>query len=102
MRSSVTLSSATTSTPIPVSRHSNMDIGFGVVISGGGSATYTVQHTFDNVFDSSVTPTWFDHASVAGETASLDGSYSAAVAAIRLKVTVFGGGTVTLTVLQGV
>lgn len=102
MRSSVTLSSATTSAPIPVSRHSNMDIGFGVVISAGGSATYTVQHTFDNVFDSSVTPTWFDHASVAGETASLDGSYSASIAAIRLKVTVYASGTVTLTVLQGV
>jgi hypothetical protein len=102
MRSSVTLSSATTSAPIPVSRHSNMDIGFGVVISGGGSATYTVQHTFDNVFDSSVTPTWFDHVSVSGETTNMDGNYAAAIAAIRLNVTVYGSGTVTLTVLQGV
>lgn len=62
-------------------------LGFGCYVSSG-SPTYTVQHTYDgNV--------WFDHATVAGETTSQDGSYTAPVQAIRLKFTAAGGTTFT-------
>ena len=76
----------------------NFGIGFGVVVDG--TITYTVQHTFDNVLDSTVTPTWFDHDDLAGETANQDGNYAFPIRGIRINNTA-GTGSTTLTVLQG-
>jgi hypothetical protein len=98
---SVTVSSVAASAPIVMDRLQNpFNVGFGVVISGGGSATYSVQHTFDNILGGA-TATWFDNSTVAGETTNMDGNYAFPVTAIRLNVTVYGSGTVTLTALQG-
>ena len=83
--------------PIDYSQN-NFGIGFGVVVSG--TITYTVQHAFDNVLDPTVTPTWFDHADLSGETANQDGNYAFPVRGIRLNNTA-GDGSATLTVLQG-
>lgn len=88
-----------TSAWVPVDyRQSVTNIGFGVLISG--TITYDVEHTFDDVFDSTVTPTVFKHATVTGQTANKDGSYNAPVRAIRLNNT-SGTGTTTITILQG-
>ena len=76
---------------------SPFNVGFGVVVTG--SATYTVQHTFDNVFDSTVTPTWFNHPVIAAQTTNQDGNYAFPVTAIRLTVTA-GAGTATMTLVQ--
>lgn len=73
-------------------------IGMGVVISGTG--TYTIEHTFDDVFNPAVTPVAFPHAVLVGQVANKDGSYSFPVAAIRLNVSAVAG-SVTLTLLQG-
>lgn len=73
-------------------------IGFGVVTSG--TVTYTIEHTFDDVFDSTVTPTAFSHEVLVGQTASQDGNYAFPIAAVRINVTA-GTGTATLTLLQG-
>lgn len=73
------------------------NVGFAVVVSG--TVTYTVQHTFDDVLNSSVTPTWFNHTAVAGQSASADGNYAFPVRAIRLSNTA-GSGTTTLTAIQ--
>ena len=84
---------------VPVDPTQNQfGIGFGVVVSG--TVTYTIQHTFDDVFDTDVTPTAFDHASVAGQTTNQDGNYAFPIAAIRVQVTA-GTGSATLTALQG-
>lgn len=75
-------------------------MGFGVVISG--TITYTVQHTFDDIYAlaaSGGTPTWFNHAFVAAQSANMDGNYAFPVAAIRL-ITTAGTGTATLTALS--
>ena len=72
------------------------NVGFGVVISG--DPTYTVQHTFDNPWTTTV-PVWFDHPTVSGEVANADGNYAFPVAAIKVAVTA-GTGTATLTVIQ--
>lgn len=72
-------------------------VGFAVVVSG--TITYTVEHTFDNVLDSSVTPTWFSHETLVGQTTSQDGNYAFPIRAIRVNNTA-GTGTTTLTVLQ--
>ncbi len=100
---SITVSSAASSAWIPLDYKQNpFNIGLGCVVSAGGSLTYKVQHTFDDVFDTSVTPTAFDHSSVTGETTSTDGNYAFPVRAIRLTVTAYTSGDVTMTVLQGV
>lgn len=84
---------------IPVDNTQNaFAIGFGCVVSG--TVTYDVQHTFDNVFDSSITPTAFTHATVTGKTANQDGNYAFPIRAMRLNVTA-GTGSVTITILQG-
>lgn len=101
MKSTKTLSSVTQSAAIPVdSLQVPFAVSFAVVITG--TCTYTVQHTLDDIFDSAVTPTWFDHSSVAGETTNQDGNYAFPVRGVRLKVTAYTSGTATLTVLQGV
>jgi hypothetical protein len=96
---SVTVSSVAASAPIPVDHKIPANIGFGVVMSG--TLTYTVEHTFDNIFDTAVTPTWFPNTSVSAETTSVDGNYAFPVRAIRLNVTAYTSGAATLTVLQG-
>lgn len=86
------------SKPCPMDQYqSPFNVGMAVVVSG--SVNYTVQHTFDNVFDSTVTPTWFSHPVLAALTANQDGNYAFPVKAIRLKVN-SGAGTAALTILQ--
>jgi len=96
----IQLSSATTSAWIPLDyKQSPFNVGFGVVPSG--TATYTIQHTFDDVYDSSITPTAFDHDVVAGKTVKEDGNYAFPIRAVRLNVTSWTSGTITATFLQG-
>ena len=97
---SVTLSSATTSNAIP------MDYAiapFSVSLAGvvTGTATWKVQYTYDDVFNPNVTPNWFDHATLTGKTANADGTITNPVKAVRLNVTAYTNGTITLTILQG-
>lgn len=99
---SVTVSSQAASATIPVNwRQKPFSIGLGCVVSGGGTLTYKVQHTFDDIQDSTVTPTWFDHETITGKTASDDGNYAFPVRAVRLNVTAYTNGSVTMTVIQG-
>ncbi len=96
----ITKSSSGTTAWIPVDyKQSPFNVGFGVVVSG--TLTYDIEHTFDDVFDSTVTPTAFKHATVVSQTTNKDGSYTAPVRAIRLNVTAFTAGSATLTLLQG-
>lgn len=82
---------------IPVNNESiSFGCGFGCVVTG--TITYSVQHTFDDIWNPAITPTWFNHAFVVGATANQDGNYAFPVAAIRVIGTA-GTGTVTLTAL---
>jgi hypothetical protein len=79
---------------------SPFNIGFAVIVTG--TANYTVQHTFDDVFSPTFdasTATWFDHPTIATLAANADGNYAFPVAGIRLFVN-SGGGTATLVLLQ--
>jgi hypothetical protein len=76
------------------------NVGMGAVVVSG-TPTYTVQHSFDNPLAVGYNPanaTWFNHPSLAAQTANLDGNYAFPVAAIRLNVT--GTGVVNLTIAQ--
>ena len=86
------------SAPIVTDFYANpYNVGMGVVVNG--TVNYTVQHTFDDVLNASVTPTWFNHPSLAAQTATADGNYAFPVRAIRIFLN-SGSGTVTLTIIQ--
>lgn len=72
-------------------------VGIGVVVTG--TVTYTIQHTFDDVLTSGVTPTWFNHPTLLSQTVSADGNYAFPVRAVRVNVSA-GTGTATATVIQ--
>jgi hypothetical protein len=103
-RQDVTVSSATASPPLPVDYRAQVfNIGIGCVLSAGASLTYSVQHTFDDVFAAGYNPstdTWFDHATLTNRTTNANSSYDAPITAVRVNVTVYGSGSVTVTFLQ--
>lgn len=73
------------------------NVGFGCEVTG--TVTYSVQHTFDDIYNPAITPVWFNHAFVNGVTASMDGNYAFPISAMRLNVTA-GTGTVVINILQ--
>lgn len=99
-----TLSAAGVTTPMPQNVHlTPFNIGFSVQLSPAASLTYTVEHTFDDVFALDFNPataTWFPNDVVADATANADGNYAFPVTAVRLNVTDFNSGTATITVIQ--
>jgi len=66
-----------------------------------GTATCTVQQTLDDLYDTTITPTWFDHpdANLVGATADKQGNYAYIPGAIRLRQTA-GNGSARLTIIQ--
>lgn len=99
---SVTVSSATQSAWLPVDNNQTpFNVGMGVVLSGGATLTYTVEHTFDDIQNSSVTPTAFSNEGLKNQSINNDGNYAFPVRAVRLNVTAHTGGDATLTIIQG-
>jgi hypothetical protein len=74
--------------PIPMDQYiSPFNVGFG--IHPIGTATYTVQHTFDDPFAADFDPAtavWFNHPDITAESGNNDGNYAFPVRAIRLNV----------------
>ena len=97
----LTVESQAISAPIPMDHYqSSFSASLGVVLSGGAVLTYSVQHTLDDIFDSTVTPVWFDNTTLTAKTTSSDGNYLFPVRAVRLNVTAYTSGSATLTVIQ--
>lgn len=94
-----TSGSGLSSTAIHDHRCQPFNIGIGCVTSG--TVNYTLQHTFDNAMDTSITPTWFNHDDVALVAASANASSNYAYPCAASRVVVNSGtGTVTVTFLQ--
>lgn len=89
----------TTSATAPLDIHGRPEVSLQLDITG--TATCTVQQTLDNVFDSTVTPVWFDHpdANLVGATADKQGNYAFIPRAVRLRQTA-GNGSARLTIIQ--
>lgn len=100
----VTVSSVAASAPIPLDTYADpFNVGIGVVLSAGATLTYTVEHTFDDVFAAGFNPstaTWFANSGISAKTTSFDGNYAFPVTAVRLNVTARTGGSATMTVIQ--
>lgn len=96
----ISVGSATTSAWISLDTSTTpFNVGFGVTL-GTAVLTYKVQHTFDNVQDSTATITAFDHPDVTGKTVNTDGNYAFPIRAIRLNVTAYTSGSAVLTLIQ--
>jgi hypothetical protein len=89
---------AGSSSIVPLDHYqSPFNVGIGVVVSG--TVDYTIQHTYDDVQNAAVTPTWFNNATIAGKTGNFDGGYTLPVTAVKLLVN-SGTGTATATIIQ--
>jgi hypothetical protein len=89
------------SAPIPVNLHQTpFAIGLGVKVTG--TVTYSVQHTFDDVYDPAFSPAtavWYNHPTLNALVVNADSNYAFPVTAIRLNNTL-GTGSATLTAIQ--
>lgn len=84
---------------IPLDYKQNpFNIGLGIVVNG--TITYDIEHTFNDIFDATVTPVAFKHSSLVAQTTNKDGNYAFPIRAVRVNNTA-GTGTTTLTILQG-
>ena len=97
----VTVTAEGSSSIVPLDHYqSPFNVGFGVKVSG--TVDYTIQHTFDDIFNSTVTPVWFNHETAVAQSAALDGNYAFPVRGIKVlnnSGTATDGGT-TITVIQ--
>lgn len=100
----VAVGDASSSRPIPLDQYqSPFNVGVGVSLSAGATLTYTVEHTFDDVFASTFDPstaTWFPNTGLSAKTTSLDGNYAFPVVAVRLRVSSWTSGVATMTLVQ--
>jgi hypothetical protein len=79
-------------------KQSPFNVGMGCTVSG--TVTYDIEHTFDDVYDASVTPIAFKNSTITGKSANFDGNYAFPIRAVRINNTA-GTGTTTITLLQG-
>lgn len=82
---------------------SPFNVGLLADVSAGGNLTYSVEYTFDDVQSNSYSPAsgvWNAVSGMGAQTADTTGSLSFPVTAVRLNVTAWTSGSVTLTVLQ--
>lgn len=96
----ITQTGVGTSAPFPVDwRQQNFQVSLMCEVIG--TATYSIQHTLDNIIDgkNTNTPLWLDKSDLSGKTANAEGSYLAPIAAFRINVT-SGTGTVKVRFLQ--
>lgn len=97
----ITVTGTGTSAWIPLdNKQAPFNVGIGCVIVSG-TATYSVEHTFDDIWDTTVTPVAFQNSGITAQTTNKDGNYAAPVKAIRLNVTAGASPVVAMTIIQG-
>ncbi len=95
----VAVTGAGSSDPIMVDRlQTPTNIGLAVVMTGSVTDA-DVEHTFDDVNDTSITPTWFEHPTLNALSANADGNLAFPPRFVRITI-VTGTGTATLTMIQ--
>ena len=91
---------STIATQIPISldwRVVPFSVSYAVVYNGS-TGSMTLDHTYDNVNDPTITPTWFSSAAI---TSNGEGTLTTPVQFVRANITALTGGTLTLKILQG-
>lgn len=85
----ITVTGVNTSAAVPLDIYlTPMEVG--VKLTPGAGATVSAQYTLDDVFDPTVTPTWFDVpvAALVGATGVVAGSVKIPMTALRINQTV--------------
>lgn len=97
----VVVTGVAVSPPIPMDYIATaFSVGIGVFITG--TATYTVEHTFDDIWAPGFSPgsaTWLPNSGLTAQTVNKDGNYAFPVRAIRLNVSA-STGSVRMNVIQ--
>ena len=90
---------AHTGTALPLDIHGRPEVSLQADVTG--VVDYTIQQTLDDVFDTAVTPTWFDHpdTNLVSQTVDRQGNYAYIPRAVRI-VQASGAGTVKFTIIQ--
>lgn len=97
----ITVSAVAASAWLPVDyKQDPMNLAIGCVVVSG-TATYSVEYTYDDVFDTTVTPVAFSLSTITAQTTSKDGVINQPVRAIRLNVTAGVSPVVSMTMIQG-
>lgn len=91
--------------PIPLDiNQSPFAVSIAVSLSAGASLTYTVEHTYDDIYAQGFDPStavWFSQTSLATKAVAAEGNYTYPVRAVRLSlVSPSSSGTATMTVIQ--
>lgn len=92
-----------TSVAIPVDKHSTGNIPIGLILdftTGTGVGTASAEFTFDDPADSAAV--WLALTSLSGKTATTMDSTTMPMRGVRLNVTAYTSGTITLRVSQGI
>ena len=77
----------------------NGGISFAAALSGG-TGTFSIEVTYDDLYDATVTPVAFP-TSVAAATASAATGSALPISGVRVNISAIAGATVKFTVLQG-
>jgi len=87
-------------TPIPLN-FNNVAVGIGLVAEVTGTVNYTLYHTYDDVFNSSITPVWLPHsvANMVGATSTQESNFVIPVSACQLILN-SGSGSINFVLLQ--
>lgn len=94
-----TVTGVANSAPIPMDHRAQV-FNVGIAVTVSATATYNVQYTLDDIYNLTITPTWFSMAApFAAATANASGNQNFPVSAMRLNVTA-STGSVTMTLLQ--
>ncbi|RUV07931.1 hypothetical protein EOA79_02250 [Mesorhizobium sp. M1A.F.Ca.IN.020.03.2.1] len=97
---SVTYPASATGAQTPISidwRIAPVNVGYAVIFNAGASGSVTVDHTYDNVNDPSVTPVWFSSSAI---TANTEGTITVPYQFVRITVGSLAGGTLTFKLNQ--
>jgi hypothetical protein len=84
-------------------RGNDFNVGMGLDITTAGAGTAGVEHTFNNVLAQGFLEddaTIYAHGTVTAKTANFDGNYTNPPAAIRLAISAFTSGSITLRIVQ--
>lgn len=90
---------AHTSPALPLDIHGRPEVSLQADVTG--TVDYTIQQTLDDVFDTALTPTWFDHpdTNLVAQTVDRQGNYAYIPRAVRI-AQASGAGTVKFTIIQ--
>ena len=91
--------------PVPLDiNQSPFAVSIAVSLSAGASLTYTVEHTYDDIYAQDFNPStavWFSQTSLTTKAVAAEGNYTYPVRAVRLSlVAPSTSGTATMTVIQ--